>query len=85
MSEDPGLPPSIIPSSSNTHHPQDDDDDWPPQHMPTWELGPQHPGYVHVAKTFLVGVPGGPEWVKLLGHWVVFESLSSAEAVSAQV
>lgn len=84
MSEDLCLPSSIVPPSSNTLNPQDDDGDWPPQYTPTWKLGPQHPSYVHAAKPFLIAVPGGPEWVELLERWVTFESLSSADPVSAQ-
>ena len=60
---------------------QDSTHDWPPQHTPTWDLGPQHPNYVRPATTFLLGVPGGPEWMRLLERWVVFESLSSSNAV----
>jgi hypothetical protein len=57
--------------------------EWSPQYKPTWKLGPGHPAYVHSAVPYLIGVPGGPEWEKLLEHWVVFESLSFSKPVSA--
>ena len=55
---------------------------WPPSHNPSWSLGRQHPTYVHAAAGYLVGVPGGPEWEKLLADYITFESLSASVPVS---
>lgn len=55
---------------------------WIPSHKPSWTLGPQHRRYVHLAASYLTGVPGGPEWEKLLANYVIFESLSAARGVS---
>ena len=49
---------------------------------PSWTLGPQHRSYVHSAAPYLIEVPGGPEWDKLLAGYIVFESLSSVRSVS---
>jgi hypothetical protein len=55
---------------------------WTPTHEPSWELGPEHNGYVHKAENYLTGVPGGPKWEELLAEYVIFESLSSSVPVS---
>ena len=80
----PGPPSSCGPTSSGgpSQSQCHETSEWPPQHRPTWQLGPQHPSYVHAAASYLIGVPGGPEWERLLERWVVFESLSSANGVS---
>ena len=84
---DASLPsPTVTVSTSNDPHPQHNETTgWLPQHVPTWTLGPQHPDYVRAAKSFLIGVPGRSEWVKLLEWWVTFESLSSSDPVSTLV
>jgi len=77
-------PPSLSLASSHGSPPSQHGSigGWPPQHTPVWQLGPQHPPYVHSAAPYLIGVPGGPEWKKLLEHWVIFEGLSFSRAVS---
>lgn len=55
---------------------------WTPTHTPSWSLGPQHARHVHAALAYLLGVPGGPKWEKLLASFITFEGLSSARPVS---
>ena len=69
------------PLSQTPHSDHGDVDGWPPQCTPTWKLGPQHPLYVHAAKSYLIGVPGGPKWRSLLECWILYESLSSSNPV----
>ena len=52
---------------------------------PSWTLGPQHRGYVRSATSYLIGVPGGPEWDQMLASYVTFESLSSARSVGISI
>lgn len=59
----------------------DDTSEWPALHAATWELGPQHASYVHAAEAYLISVPGGPKWKRLLERWIMFESLSSSNQV----
>ena len=55
---------------------------WVPAYTPSWSLGPQHRKYVHDAAPYLVAVPGGPKWEKLLESYMIFEGLSSSRRVS---
>ena len=83
MSDQPSSPSPFrqAPLSRTSHSDHGDADGWPPQHTPTWELGPQHPPYVHAAEAYLIGVPGGPKWRSLLERWVIYKSLSSSNPV----
>jgi len=54
---------------------------WTPTHDPSWTLGPQHHPYVHAAVPYLVAVPSGADWEKLLVGYMTFESLSSDKLV----
>ena len=73
-------PPSRVPPSNlSTSQAQDG---WRPTHNPSWTLGPQHRSYVHAASSYLTGVPGGPEWERLLASYIDFEGLSSVRSVS---
>lgn len=55
---------------------------WTPDHHPSWTLGLQHRPYVHAAASYLVAVPGGADWEKLLVGYITFEGLSSDRSVS---
>ena len=55
---------------------------WIPAYTPSWSLGPQHGNYVHAAAPYLIAVPGGPQWEKLLKSYVVYESLAASQSVS---
>jgi len=73
-------PTSLVPSTnrppSQSHGP------WTPSHSPSWTIGPQHRPYVRAAAPYLVGVPGGVNWEKLLASYITFESLSADRSVS---
>ena len=56
-----------------------------PSHELLWALRPQHQPYVHSAAPYLLGVPGGHKWERLLASYIIFESLSSARPVSPSV
>jgi hypothetical protein len=60
-------------------------DNWLPTYKPSWTLGPQHQHYVHTAAPYLIGVPGGQKWEKLLASYITFESLSAARSVSTSL
>ena len=55
---------------------------WIPAYTQSWSLGPQHGNYVHAAAPYLIAVPGGPQWEKLLKSYVVYESLAASQSVS---
>ena len=73
---------SAAPDIDNYSIVPDSEDGWSPTHDPSWVLGPQHRDYVHSAASFLIGVPGGPEWEKLLASYITYEGLSSFRSVS---
>ena len=54
---------------------------WIPAYTPSWSLGPQHGNYVHAAAPYLIAVPGGPQWEKLLASYVMYESLAASQRV----
>ena len=58
---------------------------WVPTYTPSWSLGPQHGNYLRAAVPYLVTVPGGPQWKKLLASYMVFESLLSSRSVSGSL
>ena len=64
------LPSSVYPPTSQAQG-------WTPTHELSWLLGPQH-----AAAPYLIGVPGGPGWEKLLASFITFESLSSSQPMS---
>lgn len=74
-------PPSRSDSSTNLS-PSQTQQGWTPSHHPSWTLGREHRPYIHSAAFYLIRVPGGPEWEKLLASYITFESLSSARSVS---
>jgi hypothetical protein len=57
--------------------------EWVPTHTPSWVLGDDHTAHIHSAAPFLLAVPGGREWQRLLKHYVRFEGLSPSIDVSA--
>jgi hypothetical protein len=67
---------------SSVHLPASQAQAWSPTHTPSWSLGPQYGNYVHAAAPYLIGVPGGPGWEKLLANFIAFEGLSSSRPVS---
>ena len=69
------LPSSVYPPASQAQG-------WTPTHKLSWLLGPQHDNYIHAATPYLIGVPGGPGWEKLLVSFITFKSLSSSQPVS---
>ena len=69
------------PVPSTNRSPSQSQGAWTPSHHPLWTLGPQHRTYVHAAAPYLVGVPGGADWEKLLAGYMTFESLSSDRSV----
>jgi hypothetical protein len=46
-----------------------------PSHIP-WILDEQHPQFLHNGQEFLLNVPGGYYWTKLLTNYVKFEKLA---------
>ena len=81
--DDPNLPPPSPPHCvSPVRLTSQAQTPWTPTHQPSWSLGPQHNDYVHAAAPYLLGVPGGSMWEKLLTNYILFESLSSAVPVS---
>jgi len=73
-------PNPLVPSTNRS--PSQSQGPWTPSHHPSWTLGPQHRPYVHAAASYLLGVPGGADWEKLLALYITFESLSSDRSVS---
>ena len=52
---------------------------WIPAYTLSWLLGPQHGNYIHAAAPYLIAVPGGPQWEKLLASYVMYESLVASQ------
>ena len=71
-------PPPYLRHTSSVGPPTLQAEKWIATHEPSWSLGPQHRKYVHNAAPYLTGVPGGPEWEKMLASFITFESLSSS-------
>jgi hypothetical protein len=59
--------------------------EWAPTHTPSWVLGDNHTAHVHSAAPFLLAVPGGREWQRLLKRYIRFEGLSPSIDVSVRL
>lgn len=75
--DDPEVAPTGLARHASFVCPPDSQEpEWVPAHMPSWTLGPQHGDHLHTAAPYLIAVPGGHQWEKLLASFVTFESIS---------